>query len=193
MATPANWWSRAGSKFRTSWLLLMSGLTSFFSIAVSLSEIALPFSFKVLPLPSFSARSAISRTCVLMSRICRTPSWQAERPLRASRRISNCFFKSSAVAPALGFGRTSNGSVNVWPAYFTRTLYVPGATFGPWLLPQMIAFGTSEGFTIRMSHTRRFNPALGSIGFLPFVMSAETSAAGQGGAPLRLLSPSSRS
>jgi len=33
----------------------MSGLTSFFSIAVSLSESVLPLSLSVFPLPSFSA------------------------------------------------------------------------------------------------------------------------------------------
>ncbi len=73
-AIPINWWSSAGGKFRTSWFDFSSGLTSFFSIAVSFSERAFPFSFSVVPFPSFSARSPIVWTCAFTSRIRPTAS-----------------------------------------------------------------------------------------------------------------------
>ena len=164
-ASPANWWSSAGAKFKTSWLLFKSGLTSFFSIAVSLSEIALPFSFSSLPFPSFSARSPISLIWAFASRIWTTASWDAASPSRVSRKQLELLAQVLRATPNARGAPAPRRARQRLPFRTSSAPHTfPGATRGPWLLPQMIAFGTSVGFTIRMSHTSRFNPSLGSIG-----------------------------
>ena len=143
----------------------MSGLISSRSTAVSFSSSAFARCLRSLPLPSRSARSPSSLACAFTSRSSTTATCVSFNRSRIAARRSNWALRSAAVAWPLGCGRTSKVAESAQAPALSRTRYFPAPTRGGLRSPSVNTdFGASVGLKIRMSHTKRLTPALGSSG-----------------------------